>query len=96
MEYTDLRLRLRPQREGSHKITYRVQGIAKGEKSWRLTPFSLEWFPRLKAWKIIESRPASIGRGPTYWKQATLADFGNVSEEEACLQAITTLRLLLS
>ena len=70
---------LRKPKEGSQKVQ---------------TLLRLEWFPRKKTWRLIETKPTQTKTGTTQWKQITLADFGEINEGDARSMALTTLSLL--
>ena len=94
----DLELRKAKPKEGSTKIQYRAYRYqkegAKKRPVWRMTLLRLEWFPRKKTWRLIETKPAQTKTGPTWWKQITLAEFGEIDEDSACSMALATLSLL--
>lgn len=104
----DLRLKKRTpkrererEREGSQKVTYTVQrctgmkfvGTPREGGVWRMTLHRLEWFPQLKTWRLMETRHSKKITGQDWWEQIITADFGNITEEDACSVAISTLRL---
>ena len=43
---------------------------------------------------LIETKPAQTKTGTTWWKQITLAEFGEINEDDARSMALTTLSLL--
>ena len=94
----DLRLKLENKKKDTTKITYRVQRYGPftntGRMTWRMTLFRLEWFPRLRTWRLMETRADYTIVGHTYWQQIILVDFGDVSEYDACAVACSSLRLL--
>jgi len=101
-----LRLKQRAVKEGSAKrgkIQYQVQkvtgkkyvGTPREDAIWRMTLVRLEYYPRLKTWRLMETRRIEKGPGSMqgWWKQITLADFGDITEEHACSIALSTLAL---
>jgi len=92
----DRRLRLEKAREGSAKVIYRVQIGMMGTvvPRWQNTCYRLEWFPRIKTWRIIEVRGVQTKKGTARWQQTILADFGDVSEHDAVGVTLSTLELL--
>lgn len=94
----DFELRKVKLKEGSTKIQYRAyryqKGGARKHPIWRMTLISLKWFPRKKTWRLIETKPTQTKTGMTWWKQITLAEFGEINEDDACSMALATLSLL--
>ena len=92
----DFELRKAKPKEGSTKIQYRVYRYQKEgalvRPIWRMTLLRLEWLPHKKTWRLIETKPAKTGT--TWWKQITLAEFGEINEDDACSMALATLSLL--
>lgn len=95
-------LQRRIPKEGSLKVQFSTMRVA-GRKFigtpreapvWRRTMARLEWFPRKKTWRLIETKPAQTKTGTTWWKQVVLADMGDIPEADACEIAISTLSLL--
>lgn len=93
--------RARQQREGSKKVSYSAYRFnSKDYKigSWRKTLYRLEYFPKLKTWRLMETRREvhsnkSLGG---WWKQIVLADLGDLPEDEALTLAMATLHLLVT
>lgn len=99
-----LRLKKRMVKEGSGRIQYQVQrvidkkyvGTPREDAVWRATLVRLEYFPRRKTWCLMETRretshPTTPGQG--WWRQVILADFGDITEGDACSIALPTLAL---
>lgn len=97
-------LQRRIPREGSLKVQFSIMRVA-GRKFigtpreapvWRRTMVRLEWFPRLKSWRLMDTQRSVSTRGA--WdagrKQVVLADMGDIPEADACEIAISTLSLL--
>lgn len=99
MEDTQYRLKLQAPKKDTRKVTYRVQRFVQGKEYrapkgvWRMTLIRLEWFPRNLTWRLIETRMDRKPAGQHWWRQITLADFGNIPEAHACEVAIPTLRM---
>lgn len=94
-------LQRRIPKEGSLKVQFSIMRVA-GRKFigtpreapiWRMTLHRLEWFPQLKTWRLMETRHSKKITGQDWWEQIITADFGNITEEDACSVAISTLRL---
>jgi hypothetical protein len=93
-----LELRLQKEKKDSRKVTYRFYVFnkygANKRGCWRMTLTRVEYFPRLKTWRLIQTRPAKTKTGHTWWKQHTLCEFGDVPENEACSLAMATATLM--
>ena len=95
--FGDLRLKLETSKKDSAKTTYRVHQFQKGagpRGMWRKTLYRIEWFPRKKTWRLVETRPDYTKAGHTWWEQVTLADFGDIPETDAVEIALSTLAML--
>lgn len=90
----DLRVWKKPPQENSRKIVYAVQQCSlddvMGKLRWRGTMVRLEWFPRIKTWRIIRSVQVS----PSRIEPHTLADLGDMPEEDAVSVALSTVTLM--
>ena len=101
-------LQRRIPKEGSLKVQFSIMrvagkkfvGTAREAPVWRRTMARLEWFPRLKTWRLVDTQRSvsrhvlSRGAWDAGWKQVVLADMGDIPEADACEIAISTLSLL--
>lgn len=94
----DYELRRAKPKEGSQKVQYRAYRYqkegARKHPIWRMTLIRLEWFPKKKTWRLIETKPTQTKTGSTRWKQITRADLGDIPEAEAVEVALATINLL--
>lgn len=92
----EFRLKQEHKKKDTAKVTFRIQRgtlAPSGRPVWRMSLWRLEWFPRLKTWRLIETRPDFASSGRTNWRQITHAEFGNIDEASACELAIATALL---
>lgn len=89
----EFRLKQEYKKKDTTKVTFRIHRVdvsSSGRQVWRMTLWRLEWFPRLKTWRLIETRPDFASPGRTNWRQITHAEFGDIDEATACEVAIPT------
>lgn len=92
----EFRLKLENKKKDSTKVTYRIQRGTQPHPprtTWRMTLWRLEWFPRLKTWRLIETRRSHKPDGRGWWEQITHAEFGDIDEASACELALPTALL---
>lgn len=98
-ELGDIRLRRKRPEEGSAKIVYRAQkyvaGRATGERFWSTSAMMirLEYFPRLKVWRLIKAVDVSRTPLKPRLQNTVLTEWPDITEQEAHDSALATLIL---